>query len=166
MCGAYIGLAFDDGRVELWAWFGSLVFGGLLEATYVVRRCLRFEGLESIDVEDSKRTRRWTTRTPLNQSWTGSSRASRTAMHRLHTSSALEYMTTPTHRMTIRTSRYNYYRGTSRPLISRCGLEECVAEDASVRGRRVTRRRRRGAGLCGRGLPLRRSMASCLAAGA
>ena len=53
VCGAYIGLAFDDGRVELWAWFGELVFGGLLEATYVVRRCLRFEGLESIDVEDS-----------------------------------------------------------------------------------------------------------------
>ena len=54
VCGAYIGLAFDDGRVELWAWFGELVFGGLLEATYVARRCLRFEGLESIDVEDSK----------------------------------------------------------------------------------------------------------------
>ena len=47
-------MAFDDGRVELWAWFGHLVFGGLLEATYVVRRCLRFESLESTDVEDSK----------------------------------------------------------------------------------------------------------------
>ena len=32
VCGAYIGLAFDDGRVELWAWFGDLVFGGLLVA--------------------------------------------------------------------------------------------------------------------------------------
>jgi hypothetical protein len=53
VCGAYIGLAFDDGRVELWAWFGDLVFGGLLEATYVVRRCLK-HSLESTDVEDSK----------------------------------------------------------------------------------------------------------------
>ena len=53
VCGAYIGLAFDDGRVELWAWFGELVFGGCWKPL-MCGGVPALRGSGSIDVEDSK----------------------------------------------------------------------------------------------------------------
>ena len=69
-------------RAMAGAWFGDLVFGGLLEATYVVRRCLK-HSLESTDVEDSKSYATVDYTDPIKSIVDGLSRACQKPEHRV-----------------------------------------------------------------------------------
>ena len=80
------------------------------------------------------RTRRWTTRTPLNQSWTVWWRASPVISRR--TSSAREYMTTPTRSDDDSDEQVQLLPRDFEATHIKMRPGRVVAEDASVRGRR------------------------------